>query len=31
MEILFLLPQFLMQVFTILVALVLYDRFFKKR
>ncbi|CAH1212157.1 hypothetical protein PAECIP111892_03705 [Paenibacillus auburnensis] len=27
----FLLPQFLIQVFTIVVALVIFDRFFKRK
>lgn len=32
MEFIFLLlPKFLMEVFTIVVALVIYDRFFKRR
>ncbi len=31
MDFLILVPQFLIQVFTIVVALVIYDRFFKKR
>ncbi|CAM4474257.1 hypothetical protein M2105_003755 [Paenibacillus sp. PastF-1] len=31
MEYILLLPNFLMEVFTIVVALVIYDRFFKSR
>lgn len=31
MDFLILVPQFFIQVFTIVVALVIYDRFFKRR